>query len=719
MKILRILLLVSLFVFTAEAKASHIIGGEISYVCLGGDSYQVTLTLYRDCTSFTPFDDPAYMTVFYQDGTYFSGFPLYSPSITSVPTVSDNPCLDAPDDICVEQAIYTAIVSLPASEIGYLLVYQRCCRNAGIVNIELPDDTGATYTQEVPPTPDAECNNSPTYNDFPPTVICMTDPIVFDHSATDIDGDSLVYDFYWPYEGASPLVPAPVTASPPPYAGVMWVAGYSETYPIDALPALAIDPETGLMTGTATAEGRYVVGVRVKEYRDGVWLGDHIRDFQFNITACTPLVVAQYEIDDLVFNDTDPDTSYLNCEDFTVTFDNFSTGGTEFYWDFGDGSTSTLEDPVHTYADTGTYYVTLIVNPGFICADTAVAIVKLYNTLTGDFSFVAGCSGTPVVFTDNSTSTEAGEIINWDWNFGDGATSGLENPEHEYADGGTYTVILTVTTDKGCQSTIMYDVDVTPGPDVDFDVEDVCQNFPAEFDNLTTIGAGTIDTYEWDFGDGTTSSEVDPSHNYAAPGTYTVTLIVTATNGCADTAVYDVTIGELPFADAGENDTIEYLQTYTLNGSGVGTFVWLPMNPIIFPANIDNLTIEDPTIELTETTTFYLTVTSPDGCTETDSVTIYVTPKTIIDVPTAFSPNEDGVNDIIIVQNHEVGELLEFSIFNRWGQLVFTTSDINVGWNGKYEDGTEADMGTYVYLVRANGLGGEYFQLHGNITLVR
>ncbi len=718
MKYIKLLLLCSLFTITQQSKASHIIGGEVAYACLGSNQYLVTLILYRDCTSFTPFDNPAYMTVFLQDGTFFNNFTLSAPIITNIPAESDNPCLDAPDDVCVEQAIYTTTITLPESDLGYLLVYQRCCRNAGIVNILTPEDVGATYTQEIPPTADAACNISPIFNYFPPTVICVSDNIVFDHSATDLDGDSLSYAFYTPYTGAGAAMPAPPIASDPPYAGVNWVAGFTEIYPIDALPAFNIDPETGILTGTALSEGRYVVGVVCKEYRDGVWLGDHIRDFQFNVVICSPTIVAQMTVGDIIFDDTDPVEEYLNCEDFTVAFDNFSVGGTEYLWDFGDGSTSTATDPTHTYTDTGTYYVLLIVNPGFVCADTAIGIIKLYNTLSANYDYSAGCSGTPVVFTDLSNSTEAGTIDGWTWNFDDGATSTEQDPEHEYADGGTYTVYMTVTTDKGCESTISYDVLVDPGPNADFNVADVCQNEPGEFNNLTTITTGSISEYHWDFGDGQTSTEDNPSHFYDAPGTYTITLIAFSLNGCSDTISYDIYIGELPEANAGPDQTVEYLETFDLQGSGIGTFLWFPLNPIIPPANISSITIADPTVELAETTTFLLTVTSPDGCTEYDTVTIFVNQLTIIEVPNAFSPNGDGINDEIFVLNHEVSELLEYTIFNRWGEIIFTTKDINGGWDG-FVNGKEADMGTYVYLVRAIGLGGEFFQRQGNIILVR
>ena len=719
MKKLRLLLvLIPIFVFSVSAKASHIIGGEIKYECVGDNQYLVTLILYRDCTSLTPFDNPAYMTVFTQSGELVTNFTLTSPVITDIPAESDNPCLDAPDDICVEQAIYTKTITLVDSEEGYLLVYQRCCRNAGIVNLNSPDDTGATSTQEIPPNADAECNNSPVFNALPPTVICLDDPIVFDHSATDIDGDSLVYDFFWPYQGASAAVPAPTIASDPPYDGVVWEVGFDEFYPITAAPAFSIDPVTGLLTGTATAEGRYVVGVVCKEYRDGVWLGDHIRDFQFNVVECTPSVVAQLSIEDVIFDDIDSSAVYLDCQDFLVNFDNFSTGGVSYFWDFGDGGTSTEVDPTHIYTDTGTYYVMLIVNPGFTCADTALGAVGVYNTLTADFDFTAGCSGTPVIFSDASVSSEAGLIDTWEWNFDDGATSTEENPEHEYADGGTYTVELTVQTDKGCESTYSIDVLVEPGPDVAFNVDDVCMNEEADFNNTTTITTGSISGYEWDFGDGTTSTEEDPSHLYDSPGTFEVTLIAYSSNGCSDTLMQEIYIGELPFANAGEDDSVLYLETFTLNGTGVGDFLWVPGNPIIIPANISSYSVANPTVELTQTTTFVLTVTSPDGCSENDTVTIYVEQYPIVEVPNAFSPNGDGFNDEIFVLNHDVGELLEYTIYNRYGQVVFTTSDINGGWNGMV-NGKEGEIGTYVYLVRCYDLGGNYIQRQGNIVLVR
>ena len=387
-------------------QASHIIGGEIYYVCTGPNTYTVTLVLYRDCTSFTGFDNPAYLGVYDEDGNLIDNVPMSPPDIIDIPIEVDNPCLVVPPGLCIEQAIYVEEITLPDDGQTYDLVYQRCCRNAGIVNIEIPDDTGSTYWQQIPPGEDAECNNSPVFNNYPPSVICVSDPINFDHSATDPDGDSLAYKFYTPYAGASPFDPAPSPPPPPPYDPVDWETGYDITYPIDASPAFAIDVNTGLLTGTATDEGRYVFGVVVEEWRDGVLLGEHIRDFQFNVELCEPTIESVLGVEGSVVDD-----YYLDCTDFTINFNNYSSGADDYLWLFGDGTTSTAFEPVHVYPDTGVYTVSLICNPGFVCADTFSSDIWIYNTLTADFDYNAGCSGEAVVFTDASVSTEAG-IIN-------------------------------------------------------------------------------------------------------------------------------------------------------------------------------------------------------------------------------------------------------------------------------------------------------------------
>jgi len=268
--------------------ATHIVGGEIFYKCLGNNDYEVTLKVYRDCINGqAPFDNPAAVGVFDANGTLITTMMLPLPGSTPLPVTLNNPCYVPPANVCVEEAVYVGNVNLPPIAGGYYLSYQRCCRNNTILNLVNPGNVGATYMGFIPDPATVSCNSAPHYNNFPPLFLCAGLPLVFDHSATDPDGDSLAYELCDPYDGATAVSPMPVPPAAPPYGYVPFdaVSGYSGSYPMSANPALAIDPVTGLLTGTPNMIGQWVVGVCVKEYRHGVLLSTNKRDFQFNITV--------------------------------------------------------------------------------------------------------------------------------------------------------------------------------------------------------------------------------------------------------------------------------------------------------------------------------------------------------------------------------------------------------------------------------------------------
>ena len=335
-------------------------------------------------------------------------------------------------------ALYSTNITLANPAVGYTFVYQRYSRNSTLVNLVLPDQTGSSYTVTIPPNSLANCNNSPVFNNFPPTIICAGVPINFDHSATDIDGDSLVYELCTPLIGGSddcpqpglPQAPCAAVIPPPPYPSVTWAFGFDEQNPLNGSPELAIDLESGWLTGTPAAIGQYVVGICVTEYRNGVAINTVRRDFQFNVTDCE-VVIAQVESDDIT-----PAGEFIitNCkDDFTVEFINNSIGATGYSWDFGDppsGSNnfSNLLNPFHAYPDSGTYYAQLIANSDFAsCVDTANIIVSLYPQLLPDFEYITDCPGVPIQFTGTSTNTY-GFIDLWEWDFGDGSTATGQNP---------------------------------------------------------------------------------------------------------------------------------------------------------------------------------------------------------------------------------------------------------------------------------------------------
>src|SRR6185295_12820038 len=246
------------------ASATHIVGGEMIYACLGNDQYQVTLKVFRDCfNGAAPFDNPASVFVFDANGNQVTCLSLTLPGSDTLDNDPGNPCLIIPPGICVEEADYSGTVTLSPSPGGYTLVYQRCCRNSIIVNLFDPSNTGATDVAFIPDTSLAVCNSSPYFNNFPPTLICVDQPFTFDHSATDPDGDELVYALCAPFVGADALFPEPMCnlnpAPPPPYPLVQYNLPYSATDPMGGNPPMAIDPATGLLTVTPGTIGNFVV----------------------------------------------------------------------------------------------------------------------------------------------------------------------------------------------------------------------------------------------------------------------------------------------------------------------------------------------------------------------------------------------------------------------------------------------------------------------------
>lgn len=518
------------FVFTLFSSglfAEHIIGGEMYYECLGGLTYRVTMKLYRDCNSTgAVFDNPASFSVFNaNDGFVITHTVALTSSNFIVPDLS-SPCLAVPPDICVEEGIYIFEITLPSDDQMYQIVYQRCCRNGSIQNLINPGDQGLSIVAQIPPASDAVCNSRPYFNNFPPPVLCAQAALVFDHSATDPDGDSLAYSLCSPFIGATAQAPAPNQASNPPYDEVAWGTGFSATNPLNANPGLAIDPVTGLLTGTPTQLGQFVVGVCVEEWRNGNLLSVNTRDFQFNVAYCEELstaLIAEPEAGDL-------------CADLIFDFENLSDPSNTFVWDFGDLSTdddvSTAYSPSYTYPDTGTYYVTLITNPGFFCSDTVVLVLPLaYETQIGveiaDFECVNGQQ----IFTFVADGIFDGDAeITWD--LGPNATpptaTGLTVEGVTFSTLGDQIIDVQVL-DNVCQAQDAVTVNIPDPPQVTITPQDTfCSGLHYSFSQESENAS----IFSWDFGVAGTDADVSdqPAAGYTFPNVGLYTVSVTAQN---------------------------------------------------------------------------------------------------------------------------------------------------------------------------------------------
>ncbi len=523
-------------------RAEHIIGGEMYYECIGPGQYIFTMKLFRDCNSSgANFDNPATFGVFSETGSLIQSVTASVDNVIFVDTDLDSPCLAIPPNICVQQGTYIFTVSGLSSNIEYNVVYQRCCRNQTIQNLTNPGMQGLTIQAQIPPFADVGCNSSPSFNNFPPPVLCNMESLVFDHSATDSDGDSLSYTLCSPYIGGSQAMPMPVPPSSPPYDQVLWANGFNSVAPLNANPGLSINPQTGLLTGTPQQLGQFVVGVCVEEWRNGQLLSINTRDFQFNVAFCEPLSEALIAVPEL------PDL----CQDLEVTFFNLSNPSNTFHWDFGDPESeldfSTDYHGTYVYPDTGMYTITLITNPGFFCSDTTTLSIFLgYEAqiaiqLTGfecvngvqQYSFQAIGEFEPDVST-----------ITWDF----GANASQQSATGEFASGisfdspGTFLVQISILNDA-CTGIGQLTLNVAPPPEISITPQNTfCTGLSHNF-SQTSVNANQ---YLWNFGvlgdDGAQSTLANPNFVFPEQGEYTVSLTAQGAGNCPVTVseVFDM-----------------------------------------------------------------------------------------------------------------------------------------------------------------------------------
>ena len=713
----RITLVLLSFLFALSGKATHIVGGEIFYDYLGNNDYLVTLKVYRDCfNGQAPFDNPATIGIYDQNSNLVNTMSLPFPGATLLPITLNNPCFTPPTNVCVEEAIYTGIINLPPLAGGYFLAYQRCCRNMTILNLINPLAVGSTYMCYIPGPSLAAINSSPRYDSLPPLFMCANIPFVFNHSATDPDGDSLVYSLCDPYDGASQTNPMPVPPAGPPYAFVPWQPPYNSAYPMSSSPALAINPNTGLLTGTPNMIGQWVVAVCCKEYRNGQLLSENKRDYQFNVVNCPGIVVSSIP------------SQTIFCFGYTVNFLNSSVNANNYWWNFGDpnsnGDTSNLATPTWTYSDSGVYVVMLIANPGLSCADTGYTTFYIYPLLAPMFIPPPGQCVTGNSFNFNAAGSFLGNGT-FAWNFGPNATpqnSSQQNPNGiSYNAPGTYAVTLTVT-ENGCTKTYTDSVLVFPLPTASFNAtpQSGCAPFTVFFPN-NSVTTGMNTTYLWDFGDGQQSAQQTPIHTYTQPGVYTVTLTVITSNGCIDTLVFVVpnmiTVWPLPTALYSANPIVTSIFNPDVTFTGLSTG---NINCMMFYGDGNSSTNCSGTYTYTAYGVYntYQVVENQYGCKDTFNLRIEITPEFRFFIPNAFTPNGDGHNNVFFPKVMGVTNY-HFMIFDRWGQLFFETTDPNAGWDGTYK-GDPCQQDVYVWKITLTDVVD--FADHtyiGHVTLIR
>jgi gliding motility-associated-like protein len=332
-----------------------------------------------------------------------------------------------------------------------------------------------------------------------------------------------------------------------------------------------------------------------------------------------------------------------------------------------------------------------------------------------DFNTNNVCAQKTATFTDISTSS-AGPITGWHWDFGDLTTSTVNNPTHAYTNPGTYTVAHVAYSANGCNDTIRKTIEVYFLPQAQFYQNTPCVGNATQFVDSTKSLSGSIVSWNWNFGDSQYATIQNPQHPFSSATNYTVTLVATSAFGCKDTIQKVVTVISGPDADFSINpNPVEALEVANFTDLSTGSAALTNWYWAFGDSTASNLQNPSHSYNGQGDFSVLLVVKDLNGCIDTvrKDISVVLLP----DVPTAFTPNGDGQNDIFFVRGGPF-KSLNVRIYNNWGQLIFESNDQLQGWNGTF-NGTEQPIGVFVWVVEVEMLNGKKIKKTGDVTLLR
>lgn len=417
------------------------------------------------------------------------------------------------------------------------------------------------------------------------------------------------------------------------------------------------------------------------------------------------------------------------CIPLYVRFSDTLRKGKKYYWDFGDGSpqiVTSSPDTAHTYVAVGNYLVRLISEDSATCniRDTAYITIRAGNNRALlDFTSLKmpPCQSLTMQFTNTSVPT-VGSFgpRSFVWDYGDGSapdTAGLTPPRlHTYAAPGSYNVTLTVIDTAFCNTpdTVTKTIRINPLVKAQFETPGLgCAPYTAVFNNTSLAGTSFL----WDFGDGSTSTDVNPTHLYPVPGVYNVRLIATDPNTCniTDTSAYfTITVQAKPNAaftwgpiPPVANTPVQFTNTST----GAVSYLWNF-------GDGESSTVTHPSHQYNATGTYtaQLVAYTLAGCSDTFNLDVNVIIVPLLDVPNAFTPAQP-TNNTVYVAGFGIAKM-QWRIYNRQGLMVFQSSGIKQGWDGTYK-GKLQPIDVYTYTLDVEFSDGKKQRKTGDITLLR
>jgi gliding motility-associated-like protein len=707
------LLFISLFFLSLlPVRATHIVGGELQLKYITGSTYQVTLNMYFDnINGNRAAIDPAITVSIFEQGTHtrMANILVTNLQVSRVPYTT---IACSSGSLSTDKIVYTQNISLSpqiyTSPKGYYLVWERCCRNGVISNILSPGAAGQAFYLEFP----AVIQNGRSFYNSSPELFqpisdyaCLNEVFQYDFGGKDPDGDSLVYEMATPLNGHSNITnPAPLTAAGP-YSLVQWTAGLNTASQIPGSPTLTVDPGTGRLQVRPNRLGLFVFGIRCSEYRGRVKIGEVRRDFQLLVINCPrnapPQVLVKvagqpgyYQEGDtllirpaddrcleLLLTDTDPDEALI-VESKPVNF----TGNTPFLsLTSGIVNRNGIRDTLRTRACFQPCFDTQgkVYTMDFIVSDDGCSLPKK-DTIRVSFQVVPRPDQKPVITTTAAAAIlkpRIGDVIAFDVTGTDadndlvrlaltGQNFALSGQAISFpAASGTGTATSHFTWKIDCQAVQQ------PSYVLKFQATTMVCGLPVSDSILI---------------------EVQPQYANAPPA------IASAMAGKTIDIVFGTAFSDSIFATDGDMDLIH------LTAAGEG-FNLADYGMTCLPASGHGATRArfswQPTCLIQDKEEFTVKFSvAEETCRPDAPPPLSVTFRVAYEAAAAFlpanifTPNNDGLNDYFEIPNLPADLCLSLfssiKIYNRWGGLVYESSDRRFKWNG-----AQAVDGVYFYVI--------------------
>jgi gliding motility-associated-like protein len=615
-------LFIFLMFFAVHVHARHIVGGEIRMQPAAGlNQYTFTLVQFWDENNLSSGNRDSQVDLLVyrkRDNQLVAQFGV--PYVSTQSVDYQNKACAAFRSLKTVEGTYSQTVTLNPLDFsdpeGYYVVWERCCRNDDINNIESPGSNGMVFYLEFPPL--NVRNTSPEFSFPNGQYICKGQPFTMKMSAVDADGDELRYSLVTPMRGNTTRDNPIGNAAPKTgYPLVQWSTGITLQNVIPGTPSLRIDNASGTISVTANAIGLYVFTVQCEEFRNGRKIGLTRRDFQLLVIECNQ--------------------------------------------------------------------------------NTPSDVVISYNRIPA--TRVELCPERPIVL-----ETEASPLWSYQWQLDGQNIPGEVNPTITVKDTGSYSIVKSFKA-QCSRDTTSQQVKVVPGTPppalLSYNTDIICLG-----DSLNLVAnTGQNLIYTWRKGTTPLGSSLSRL-SVTEQGTYYVE-VKNDKNGCSATdsvAIRTESISLItPKKLSVQRGNTVALPATVKSSSYPVQYNWIPLTSVM--GGNDSIPLVSPP----QTTTYQVQVISPAGCVVEDTIQVVV--FDLMYIPDAFSPNGDGINDLLEIRNGEE-QIEDIKVFNRWGEVVYQAPNYATAWNGFY-NGQVVPAGSYIYRIKTS-----YFLYEGTILVL-